>query len=143
MGKGGDTRGIGVFLVRIATCQFSLGAFILLGLVCFDVGILGRADSCVAQSPCLSVWVTPLTCPYTRRPEFVCVSECVCSVSVCVYTECATPCLKSTVRPIPPLPFSASYQSLNNSSHNSLLLYPEISSSLPLLGFFLKIQLHC
>lgn len=106
MGKRGDTRGVSEFLVRIATCQLSLGAFVLLGLVCFRCGNPSRADSCVAQSPCLSVWVTPLTRPHTSRPAIVCASECVCSA--CVYTGCATPCLKSTAQPIAPIHIKAS-----------------------------------
>ena len=57
-GKAGDTRGAGVFLVTIAPCQFGLGAFIPLGLVCFDVGIWAEQTpvwpSLSALSVCLS-----------------------------------------------------------------------------------------
>ena len=81
----------------------------------FDVGNQGRLLCGPVSLPvCLSVWVTTLTCPHTRRPASVCVFVCVCvCLNVCVvhvymYAGCATPCLRSTVQPISPLHVTAS-----------------------------------
>ena len=106
MGKGGDTRGSGgVFLVRIVTCQFGLRAFILLGLVCFSMWESGQSRLLcgpVSLPVCLGDSINT----FSHKAPSVCV--CVC-LNVCVrHMSVYTPCLKSTVQPISPLPIKAS-----------------------------------
>lgn len=93
-----------MFFVRIATLSVWSRGVHSSGL--FQCGNLGRADSCVAQSPCLSASVAPLTRPHTQGAQRLCLHVCVLHVSV--YIGCATPCLKSTVQPISLLHIKAS-----------------------------------
>lgn len=68
--QGGDTRGVGVFLVRAAARSrggYSCGLALFL-----SGGIRAEQTPVWPPSPCLFVWVNPLTRPQTRRPAVVC-----------------------------------------------------------------------
>lgn len=88
------------------------------GFGALHCGILGRADSCVAPSACLAVWLGD-SINMSSHKTLVRVSLNVCVRRMSVYVGRVTPCLRSRVQSISSLPFSPPYQTLNNSSHNT------------------------